>query len=114
MTKQHCAFRPAAHQPANVYVDGRLLPLRTDLRNHSPTGFAWGYHGSGPAQLALAIPADLHGDEDALRLHQELKRHRIANIDMTQAEWIIEEASIHHWRASVDPDFVFAHVKEAP
>lgn len=30
------------------------LPLRTDLCNHSPTGFCWGYHGSGPAQLALA------------------------------------------------------------
>jgi len=21
--------------------------------NHSPTGFSWGYEGSGPAQLAL-------------------------------------------------------------
>ena len=25
------------------------------LYNHSPTGFEWGYGGSGPAQLALAI-----------------------------------------------------------
>lgn len=25
------------------------------VRNHSPTGFAWGYGGSGPAQLALAV-----------------------------------------------------------
>ena len=30
------------------------LPLRLDLFNHSPTGFSWGYGGSGPAQLALA------------------------------------------------------------
>ena len=29
------------------------LPLRLDLFNHSPTGFSWGYGGSGPAQLAL-------------------------------------------------------------
>jgi hypothetical protein len=44
------------------------LPPRCDLYNHSPTGFAWGYGGSGPAQLALAILADyLEDDAKALR-----------------------------------------------
>ena len=33
------------------------LHKRLDLANHSPTGFSWGYGGSGPAQLALAILA---------------------------------------------------------
>lgn len=37
------------------------LALRLDLFNHSPTGFECGYGGSGPAQLALAILADLIG-----------------------------------------------------
>ena len=47
------------------------LPLRLDLFNHSPTGFSWGYGGSGPAQLALALLADALGDDDrAVRLHQ--------------------------------------------
>lgn len=46
----------------SVTVDGKPLPLRLDLRNHSPTGFEWGYSGSGPAQLALAILAH-HFDE---------------------------------------------------
>ena len=47
------------------------LPLRLDLFNHSPTGFSWGYGGSGPAQLALALLADALGDDDwAIRLHQ--------------------------------------------
>ena len=43
-----------------IEEDGVRRPLnpRYDLRNHSPTGFAWGYLGSGPAQLALAILAD--------------------------------------------------------
>ena len=41
-----------------VTVDGRPLNPRLDLWNHSPTGFEWGYGGSGPAQLALAILAD--------------------------------------------------------
>lgn len=42
---------------ALVLVDGKELPLGPSLklRNHSPTGFQWGYAGSGPAQLALAL-----------------------------------------------------------
>jgi hypothetical protein len=64
--------------PCRVWVeedgDRRELPLRLDLRNASPTGFEWGYGGSGPAQLALAILADATGDDDlALRLHQPFK-----------------------------------------
>jgi len=41
-----------------VTVDGRRLNPRRDLWNHSPSGFEWGYGGSGPAQLALAIYQD--------------------------------------------------------
>ncbi len=42
------------------------LAPRFDLYNHSPTGFEWGYGGSGPAQLSLALLADHladHADE---------------------------------------------------
>jgi hypothetical protein len=42
----------------------RPLALRLDIRAHSPTGFSWGYAGSGPAQLALALLADALGDEE--------------------------------------------------
>lgn len=40
-----------------VFLDGKELhPNQSQgWRNHSPDGFAWGYGGSGPAQLALAI-----------------------------------------------------------
>ena len=57
-----------------VTVDGELLNLRLELRSHSPTGFDWGYCGSGPAQLALAILAD-HFDstDEALELYQRFK-----------------------------------------
>ncbi|HTW51640.1 MAG TPA: DUF6166 domain-containing protein, partial [Stellaceae bacterium] len=52
----------------------RFLDPRLDLCNHSPTGFEWGYPGSGPAQLALAILADFLGDDArAIALHQEFK-----------------------------------------
>jgi hypothetical protein len=57
-----------------VWMDGRKLPPRLDLWNHSPTGFEWGYGGSGPAQLALAILADCLGDDErAVQLHQKFK-----------------------------------------
>lgn len=57
-----------------VTVDGRPLDPRLDLYNHSPTGFEWGYCGSGPAQLALAILADHLGDDrQALNLYQRFK-----------------------------------------
>ena len=46
-----------------VTVNGKPLPSRNDLVNHSPEGFAWGYAGSGPSQLALAIMANEFGDE---------------------------------------------------
>jgi hypothetical protein len=37
------------------------LPVRLDVTNHSPDGFEWGYGGSGPAQLALAMCIDALG-----------------------------------------------------
>ena len=49
------------------------LPPRLDLRDHLPTGFAWGYGGSGPAQLALAVLADALDDQRALKLYQDFK-----------------------------------------
>ena len=57
-----------------VTMDGRSLNPRLDLYNHSPTGFEWGYCGSGPAQLALAILADhLADDRQALDVYQRFK-----------------------------------------
>ncbi len=39
-----------------------------------PTGFEYGYGGSGPAQLALALLADATGHDClAVALHQEFK-----------------------------------------
>jgi hypothetical protein len=61
-------------------ASSRPLPLRLDLWNHSPTGFEFGYGGSGPAQLALAILADCCGDELAVAYHQPFKWAVIARI----------------------------------
>ena len=56
------------------------LDLRLDLANHSPTGFQWGYAGSGPAQLALAICAHaLDNDTRALRCYMQIKDEFFTN-----------------------------------
>lgn len=63
-----------------------LLPMRRGLYNHSPAGFAWGYGGSGPAQLALALLADVLDDGEALKLHQLFKWKAIAPLEKDQ-DW---------------------------
>jgi hypothetical protein len=79
-----------------VTVDNAELPSRTDLRNHSPTGFEWGYEGSGPAQLALAILCDfLQDDQKALEYYQEFKRDIISPIG--GQTWTLHSDSITEW-----------------
>jgi hypothetical protein len=67
--------------------------LRLDLFNHSPTGFSWGYGGSGPAQLAIALLADALGDDDdrAIRLHQCFKFKVVACWPEGERWWITAE-----------------------
>ena len=64
-----------------VTVNDRPLNPRLDLWPHSPTGFEWGYGGSGPAQLALALLADHLGDDErAVALHQSFKFALVAKL----------------------------------
>ena len=78
-----------------VTVDGRPLNPRLDLYNHSPTGFEWGYLGSGPAQLALAIVADHLGDaNEALQIYQDFKFEVVASLP--QDEWVLTGLEVEH------------------
>jgi len=74
--------------------DVRPLPLRLDLYNHSPTGFEWGYGGSGPAQLALALLADVLGDNGrAVRMHQWFKFKVVGRLPRND-DWTLTETEI--------------------
>jgi hypothetical protein len=82
-----CKYRGVASTPRNVVyceqASGHVgaIAERQDLRNHSPTGFSWGYGGSGPAQTALAILAHYtHDDELALELYQTFKGEVVVNL----------------------------------
>jgi hypothetical protein len=66
-----------------VERDGiRLSPLESQkYYNHSPDGFEWGYCGSGPAQLALAILIDYYGKTaPEVRQYQRFKEQMIAGL----------------------------------
>jgi len=41
--------------------DGSIteMPAHREIVNHSPDGFEWGYNGSGPSQLAMAIVVEM-------------------------------------------------------
>jgi hypothetical protein len=78
-----------------VEEDGTSRPLapRHDLRNHSPTGFEWGYSGSGPAQLALALATDVIGDDErAQDIYQRLKFKLIGGLP--KEGWVLTEDRI--------------------
>jgi len=66
------------------------------IKRHSPSGFEWGYEGSGPADLALAILLAVTGDEKlADRLYQQFKRDVIARVPRDGA--VIKRVTIEEW-----------------
>ncbi len=78
----------------DVEEDGECTVLnpRNDLRLHS-SEVNWGYGGSGPAQLALALAADVLGDDDkALEIHQRLKFKLVGRLP--HEGWILTEAQV--------------------
>ena len=77
-----------------VTVDGRPLNMRLDLRMHADRP-EWGYGGSGPAQLALAILADAVGNDEAMDYHQEFKRRFVAGFD--RDGWNLTQSEIRSW-----------------
>ena len=63
------------------------------LSSHSPDGFEWGYGGSGPAQLALALLADcLDNEQEAVEWHQDFKSAVVAGLP--REGWTLTEEEI--------------------
>lgn len=82
-----------------VRVNGEPLKPRNDVWNHSPDGFEWGYGGSGPAQLALAILCDyLNNPKLASRLHQLFKSDII--VDLPHTSWELTGDAVQRWLES--------------
>lgn len=85
-----------------VRIDGRVLdPARSQkVYNHSPDGFCWGYHGSGPSQLAMALLIEygVPAPSEVLRLCHPFKRDVIARLPMDQ-DFEISSDLIMDWLA---------------
>ncbi len=64
---------------------------------HSPTGYSWGYSGSGCAELARAILADHVGAEVEPAIYQDFKNDKIATLDEKDREWKIIGGEISAW-----------------
>jgi len=90
--------------PARVYIYDsnykpviRVLNPRHDIVNHSPDGFAWGYEGSGPAQLAFALLSDhLQDDVHVLAIYQIFKRILIATLPAHE-DWKLTPKTIDRY-----------------
>lgn len=86
----------------------RLTPDRSlEVVNHSPTGFEWGYSGSGPAQLALALLLDYYDDEQVARLYyMQFKAEVVSTLgcDGTDGRWQLTGEAIENAIATIQKE----------
>ncbi len=71
-------------QGTMVTVDGEPLDPRHDVRNLSLV-FEWGYVGSGPYQLALALLAHHRGAAEALQSYKDFAEAVVG--ELGEDEW---------------------------
>lgn len=72
------------------------LPLHLHEVNHSPTGFEWGYLGSGPAQLAYEILRDATGCPPVAGwFHQQFKTAFVLHFDRDR--WSLSREEVLEW-----------------
>jgi len=65
------------------------------LRNHSPSGFNWGYSGSGPAQTSLALLLDATSNpKTALGYYQQFKWDKVAGWGK---KWTLLRSELLEW-----------------
>ena len=96
---------PFTDNTVKYNVDGgpdQKLPLYLEDVNHSPTGFEWGYNGSGPAQLAYAILKKFfmidmtyaRSKEFALGYYSQFKEDFVMKFG---EYWEIDNTTIENW-----------------
>ena len=98
-------------QPVVAVVNGtksRTLTAEASLEviNHAPYGFEWGYYGSGPAQLALAILLDHTCNSCVASLHYKAFNRDFVG-PASDAGFTITSNQIKTWlarRADIPPN----------
>ncbi len=89
------AYNLSALPPGGVScqhtAEGPRVNIPHAHKVHSPSGFDWGYGGSGPADLALNILALCCAWPDAKRLYQDFKHSVIARLAQSGGALITTE-----------------------
>lgn len=86
-------YNPEDGTLSDVDVTVNGAPLQHVVK-HSPTGYSWGYGGSGPADMSLSILTDLIGREDANKYYQDFKW---AYVSTWGDKWIVSGDEILRW-----------------
>jgi len=73
-----------------VFADGQRPYRLRHLIVHSPSGVNWGYNGSGPADLALAILTDYLGETAAIPAHERYD-HAITGVIHETGAWLLHQ-----------------------
>jgi len=81
-----------------VFLNQKLITPEYSQRliNHSPDGFCWGYNGSGPAQLALAILLHLFDESVAKKHYQTFKFAFVSKLPQMYNFKAFATVSINH------------------
>lgn len=99
---------PSHQALERLFVDGvELLPKPSlQIRNHSPSGFAWGYTGSGAAQTALAICLHIFGNAAVAKaVYQDFKVEFVSRWPLAKPfnqQIDITDFLLDHWQEVSD------------
>ena len=79
--------------------------IRQEWVWRSPSGFEWGYGGSGPSDLALNILLQATGDRDfSAKYHQAFKWQFVAKLPADGG--VIAARDVESWIKERDPEFI--------
>lgn len=99
MSKTYTGYRfgsdPSDRVTVMIHEKGkkpRPLESYRHIRYHGD--FNWGYSGSGPAQLALAMVADVTGEKPELAVYMMFKSRVVGCLPCEG--WSIDEGEIRH------------------
>jgi len=91
-------LEPEKRTVSNIEVTVNGKPLKHHVY-HSPTGFNFGYGGSGPADLARSILWNFLGKEPSRILYMDFKTRFVAR---WKDKWEITSLEIQSWIDSGD------------
>ena len=81
------------------YTTQLSLEKSLQVVDHSPTGFKWGYQGSGPAQLAATILNEITGDPEIAREYYQM--FKFDHVSHWGNDFEITDFQVRDWLRSV-------------